>query len=543
MSRTQARALAVPLMVAAIVVPLVTAGPAHAGTPFRPTRANADGYAVKAGRTLTVGGHGVLANDFGDLTTVVRSSATAHGTVRVNADGSFSYTPAAGYTGPDSFTYTTSDAVDLYKTHLPPLATVGGVQITGGAFGSAFTQVPGSRTLFYGLTDRGPNVDGPNGTKVEPIPDFAPAIGLFALVDGRSVLLKKITLKAADGTPYNGQVNCSASTGETITDLNGTVLPCTATGYDPEGIVALKDGTFWVSDEYGPLITHFDRNGRQLGRLSPFDGSLPQELSKRLANRGMEGLTITPDGKTLVGLMQSALNQTGSGAIKPANVVPLRLVTVDLRTGALHEYLYPLSDPKVNSGAASEITAVSATTFLVVERDGKLEPGAYKRIYTVDISGATDVGPAAAVPGAVYDGANGGLLVGGRTLEQLVGDTDTATATATLAGAGITLGTKTLTLDVAGLVSTLNPDGAFFGHDKVEGVAALNGGTKLVISNDNDFGLGGLDTKTNPWTLQPKILPDGTQDDGEVLSVDLTRVSGASTATTYTATVNLKVIK
>ena len=48
-------------------------------------------------------------------------------------------------------------------------------------------------------------------------------------------------------------------------------------GYDSEGLVAMPDGTFWVSDEYGPFITHFDRNGRQLQRLSPFDGSLPKE--------------------------------------------------------------------------------------------------------------------------------------------------------------------------------------------------------------------------------------------------------------------------
>lgn len=93
------------------------------------------------------------------------------------------------------------------------------------------------------------------------------------------------------------------STGETITDLDGKTLPCSDTGYDPEGLVALSDGTFWVSDEYGPLITHFDRHGKQIGRLSPFDRSLPRELANRMPNKGMEGLTVTPDGHTLVGVM------------------------------------------------------------------------------------------------------------------------------------------------------------------------------------------------------------------------------------------------
>ena len=44
---------------------------------------------------------------------------------------------------------------------------------------------------------------------------------------------------------------------------------------DSEGLVAMPDGSFWVSDEYGPFITHFDGNGRQLDRLSPFDSTRP----------------------------------------------------------------------------------------------------------------------------------------------------------------------------------------------------------------------------------------------------------------------------
>ncbi|MEO5688455.1 MAG: Ig-like domain-containing protein, partial [Burkholderiaceae bacterium] len=38
------------------------------------------------------------------------ASGTAHGSVTLNADGTFSYTPAANYSGPDSFAYTVTDA-------------------------------------------------------------------------------------------------------------------------------------------------------------------------------------------------------------------------------------------------------------------------------------------------------------------------------------------------------------------------------------------------------------------------------------------------
>lgn len=521
---------------AALVAALVVAAQAGAAAQRSTGQAHPDSYQTRAGRTLTVStGKGVLANDAGDLSTVVSHTDPGNGSLTMNPDGSFQYTPDAGFTGTDSFTYTTDDAVHLYQTHLPPLATIDGVKITGGGYGSSFTPKPGSSDIFYGLTDRGPNVDGPNGTKVEPLPDFTPAIGEFKLVGDKANLLRTIPLHAADGTPYNGRVNCQASTGETITDLDGNVLPCSDTGYDSEGLVAMPDGTFWVSDEYGPFITHFDRNGKQIGRLSPFDHSLPRELANRVPNKGMEGLTLEPNGHVLVGIMQSALQQPDLTA-KYSKVTAVRIVTIDLNDYAEHEYLYLLTDPSVNSGAVSEITALSNTTFLVDERDGNFEPGAFKRLYKIDISGATDVGPDADVSGATYDANAGGLLVGPdqQTIEQYLGSDDTATAEQALTNIGITPVSKSLYLDEAGLVSRLDPTGGFFGHDKVEGVAALNHGKTLVLSNDNDFGIAGLANSTPPFQLQPKILPNGQQDDGEYLAVQVDRADDPVTSTTVT---------
>lgn len=67
-----------------------------------------------------------------------------------------------------------------------------------------------------------------------------------------------------------GLTDPQANTGETPVDLNGTVLAPSDHGLDSEGLVAMPDGTFWVSDEYGPFIVHFDANGKELERLSPF---------------------------------------------------------------------------------------------------------------------------------------------------------------------------------------------------------------------------------------------------------------------------------
>jgi hypothetical protein len=78
--------------------------------------AAADSYTTSANTTLTVPATGVLGNDTGSSVTVTSNTNPSHGTVTVNADGSFSYVPAAGYSGPDSFTYTITDGFGRTST-------------------------------------------------------------------------------------------------------------------------------------------------------------------------------------------------------------------------------------------------------------------------------------------------------------------------------------------------------------------------------------------------------------------------------------------
>jgi VCBS repeat-containing protein len=71
-----------------------------------------DVYSVVQGNPLPVPAPGVLANDSdanGDSLTAVLDGTTAHGTLTLNADGSFTYTPQSGFYGQDSFGYRASD--------------------------------------------------------------------------------------------------------------------------------------------------------------------------------------------------------------------------------------------------------------------------------------------------------------------------------------------------------------------------------------------------------------------------------------------------
>ncbi|MGE5376114.1 MAG: Ig-like domain-containing protein [Bacteroidota bacterium] len=71
-----------------------------------------DTYTTDEDTPLTVAAAGVLSNDI-DIDSVnltaVLVAGPSHGTLTLNADGSFSYTPAANYNGSDSLTYKTND--------------------------------------------------------------------------------------------------------------------------------------------------------------------------------------------------------------------------------------------------------------------------------------------------------------------------------------------------------------------------------------------------------------------------------------------------
>jgi hypothetical protein len=78
--------------------------------------ATGDSYVTYMDQALFVGSPGVLANDSDpdqDLISAVLQSGPSFGALSLAADGSFTYTPSAGYVGGDSFTYRASDGALL----------------------------------------------------------------------------------------------------------------------------------------------------------------------------------------------------------------------------------------------------------------------------------------------------------------------------------------------------------------------------------------------------------------------------------------------
>ena len=256
--------------------------------------------------------------------------------------------------------------------------------------------------------------------------------------------------------------------------------------FDTEGIrVSADEASVFISDEYGPYIYQFDRSSG--ARLRSY--ALPEKFYVtnqhpigndeigdntvgRTANKGMEGLAITPDGTTLVGIIQNALIQDANQGGNATKL--LRIVSIDVASGATQEHAYLLT----TGTGVSEILAINSHEFLVDERDGKGREGAgdgssndavVKQLFKIDLDGAVDV--------SNQDGL-------------------TAATHAV---------TKTLFLD---LVSALTGNGIAANRipAKIEGIAfgpdvRVDNHTRihtLWISNDNDFLLSTADAPPVP---------------------------------------------
>ena len=342
-----------------------------------------------------------------------------------------------------------------------------------GSIGSDLWHDPGdSRHRFWMMTDRGPNgrvnVAGEK-RRTFPAPEFTPMIVQVEVRDKEIRILRKLPLVDSCGVPVTGISNTEGRDEEPFAHDGLRRLPYNPSGLDTEGLVRTASGDFWLADEYGPSLVRCDANGKVLRRFVPaglkLEGAgypvadcLPGILARRKKNRGFEGLTLGPDGKTLYAIVQSPLQnpdkRTGAASRN------LRLLAFDIAgQKPIAEYVYRL-DPSVKT-MVSGLAMLSDTTMLVLERTGSKA-----WLYKIDLAKATNI--------------LGGKWDGPATSPSLEATNDVATA-------GIAALPKTLAVDLSQVPGL---------PEKIEGIAVLDART-IAIANDNDFDIGDFDREGN----------------------------------------------
>ena len=243
------------------------------------------------------------------------------------------------------------------------------------------------------------------------VPDRGPADGTVDYYDRYYAL--DIPLTPGTTTPLlKATVLLKTQSGQQLTGLSSafdTVNPEASLRFDPEGVRVGFNRKLYISDEYGPYVYEFDGSGARTRVISiPGKFSIPNSnadpalelsgnASGRQANRGMEGLAITPDGSKLFGMMQNALIQDHALDSSQKRIGRYnRILEMDLWTGETKEYAYKIDD---KSYGVNEILAINASQFLVIERDGKVgSEAAFKKVIKVDVTGATDVSGIESLP-------------------------------------------------------------------------------------------------------------------------------------------------
>ncbi|KIW49794.1 hypothetical protein PV05_11440 [Exophiala xenobiotica] len=332
---------------------------------------------------------------------------------------------------------------------------------TAGGIGSSAAIDPKSWTvdkkgvysgILWGLPDRGWNTEGTlnyqprvHKFKITFKPNYTSTVKSPSSPNLQLQYLDTIRFTDPSGEPMTGldpdahgpyltypgfpELPSATYTGDGF-GLNGT--GGRRVSLDSEGIVLMEDGSFWISDEYGPYVYHFSPSGKMLSAIRPPPAFIPERNGTdsfsaaspprydpdietlpesnptgRANNQGFEGLTSSPDGKTLYVLTQSALDQ--DGGLKSANRYNTRLVQYDISNPSKPvvkaEYVVQLPRYSNNNkvAAQSEVHYISETQFLVLARDSGAGHGQdsstslYRHIDVFDISKATNIA------GSTYD--------------------------------------------------------------------------------------------------------------------------------------------
>ena len=273
------------------------------------------------------------------------------------------------------------------------------------------------------LPDRGPNNVGP----IVGTTDYANRVHTHAitLVPGKSLIIAPtggFLLKDQTGQSFTGK-----DPGAGVLERDGVRYPSPASGegagkisMDSEAIAYLPDGGFYVADEYAAGIYLFDKTGKLTGAIETVPAIKPIKkgvldfggekapTTGRRHNQGLEALTISPDGKRLIAVLQSATmqDQSSNNATRSnTRVLVYDIAGTRLPKAPIGHYVLQLptvreagdGQPADATAAQSEALALSDSRILVLARDGNgrgkgtANAPVYKSILLVDLSVATNL--------------------------------------------------------------------------------------------------------------------------------------------------------
>ena len=295
---------------------------------------------------------------------------------------------------------------DLESVGSIPSSTLDSLGDTAGSYGSG-SAYDAKAGILYLTSDRGPG----DGTI-----DYSPRLFAMPMPQDSVKVIVNVSepssahlYKDVSGQPFTGLLPDSPDAEPRMKDGRRCL--------DPEGLALLHDGNLFLCEEYFPSVLQFKPDGTFLARFVPPDNYLPRNetgevdfrpredrTEGREDNRGFEGVALSPDGKTVYAILQSALTQDGGRGAGAS-----RLLAINALTGTPQaEYAVRFTDPaslgergtklKTKNLVFSDLLCLPSGKILALERDNRGQDGSadpkkavFKSVCVLDLTGATDL--------------------------------------------------------------------------------------------------------------------------------------------------------
>ncbi|WP_029374373.1 MULTISPECIES: Ig-like domain-containing protein, partial [unclassified Psychrobacter] len=346
----------------------------------------------------------------GDTLTYALDEETTNGSVIVNADGSYSYTPNANFHGEDSFTYTVTDGTEtITKTATITVASVNDLPVSTDtaieatedtvAEGQleAATDADGD-DLTYALKDNAANgtvtVNADGSYSYTPNADFNGEDSFtYTIDDGQGGVITQtatITIAAVNDAPVS-EDSVIAATEDTVaegqlataTDVDGDTLTYALDEETTNGSVIVNaDGSY----TYTP---NADFNGEDSFTYTINDGqggvitqtatitvdSLTQESNIELQE--VFETSVVSEQQTVVEKQASSyINEVIEFEVTGQNGMP----QLELTNGSniiRGSYNYTFQGPGMSSSSSGSISSVGSNNYLIELSKNTLSPGKY----------------------------------------------------------------------------------------------------------------------------------------------------------------------
>lgn len=391
------------------------------------------------------------------------------------------------------------------------------VGLGSGAFRSPL-DAPGKIWL---VTDRGPAIacadarrligiepeaacSGSKEGSIYPLPGFVPSIyGVEIGPDLVAKITAVLPLKGKSGRPVTGRPTPSAAgpKPEPVFGVDGKPLPTDPSGINPEALVRLSDGSFWLADTFGPSLIEVGPDGTIRRRFVPMGAgedfkesdaeivaTLPPILRQRRGGQGFRALALSPDEQFLYTVAAMPLMVPDDASTRGSR--HLRLFKIDRVSGiVVSEYLYAVdgverfpADGEARARGQNEVRVVEMAAagtdkLLILEQVEKSS-----RLFLASLNDASRVMPDLDAPDARP------------SLEML--------DEAGLAARQLVPLAKSIVFESEKIIGLAS---------RIEGFALLSP-SELVAINDNDFGTDGVRTQMFRIAL-PSLGVEPTRED------------------------------